>query len=132
MMLYLIAQLALAIFNIANAALDTHRIMMGKRIYHGLNLAAYAVWVALLCWLCGWNVVAIILFAISAFLVRQLSFDIPLNLMRDLPWDYVSKSPKSITDQIEIRIFGYNGKVPVIVYGLLWLAIGNIVINYIS
>jgi hypothetical protein len=131
MLTYLVAQLALALYNIGNACFDSRRIMLGKRIYHGLNLVAYAVWVGLLCWLCQWNAVAIVLFCISSFCNRQISFDIPLNLMRDLPWDYVSKYPKSITDKLEITVFGYNGKAQVACYTLVWLVIGNIIINYL-
>lgn len=131
MLLYLVAQLALALFNFGNACFDARRIKKGKRIYHGLNLAVYAIWVGLLCWLCQWNVAAIVLFCVSAFCNRQLSFDIPLNIIRELPWDYVSKSPKSITDKLEIEIFGYNGRAQVVCYTLVWLAIGNIIINYL-
>lgn len=124
MLLYLIAQMCLALFNVGNASLDAHRIMMGKRIYHGLNFGAYALLCGLVAWVAPWNLLVITLFAVSAYCNRQLSFDIPLNLMRGLKWDYVSlaKPPKSITDRIEIWAFGYTGRAPVIVYSALWLA----------
>lgn len=123
MIAYIIAQICLILFNVGNACLDAHRIMMGKRIYHGLNFGIYASLVATQCWICHWHVGGIILFSVSAFTGRQLAFDIPLNLMRGLPWDYVSlaKPPKSITDRIEIRIFGYNGRAPVFMYAGLWM-----------
>jgi len=124
MILYLIAQVCLSLFNIANACLDAHRIMMGKRIYHGLNFGVYTLFCAFLCWICHWKVGVITPFLVSAYCNRQLSFDIPLNLLRDLKWDYVSlaKPPKSITDRIEIWLFGYNGRAPVFLYGAIWLA----------
>jgi hypothetical protein len=124
MMAYLIAQLCLVLFNLGNACVDSHRIMMGKRIYHGLNIAAYLAFTGLLCLLLQPGFGVIIVFAISAGAIRQLSFDIPLNLMRGLKWDYVSlaKPPKSITDRVEIWLFGYNGQVPVVCYTLVWLA----------
>jgi hypothetical protein len=123
MIFYIIAQVCLALFNVGNAYLDAHRIMMGKRIYHGLNFGVYALFCALLCWVAHWNVGVITLFSVSAFTSRQLSFDIPLNLWRGLKWDYVSlaKPPRSITDRIEIALFGYNGRAPVFMYAAIWV-----------
>lgn len=63
-----------------------------------------------------------IAFAFSALFQRQLTFDIPLNLRRGLAWNYVSldKPPNALMDKIEVRVFGYNGTAPVVVYGLCW------------
>lgn len=124
MILYIIAQICLILFNVGNALIDSRRIMLGLRIYHGINFGIYCLVAAAICWLCHWNFWVITLFSVSAFCNRQLSFDIPLNLRRGLKWDYVSlaKPPKSITDRIEIWLFGYNGRVPVIMYASLWLA----------
>lgn len=123
MIAYLIAQVILILFNVGNACIDAHRIMMGKRIYHGVNFGVYTLLCGVICWLCHWNFGVITLFLVSAFANRQLSFDIPLNLMRRLKWDYVSlaKPPKSITDRIEIRLFGYNGRAPVYLYAAIWV-----------
>lgn len=124
MITYLINQAALAGFNLINSRIDAYRILRNKTIAHGINFAAYAVFCALLCWLARWNVGVITLFCVSAFCNRQFSFDIPLNLRRNLPWDYVSpaKPPKALLDRIEIRIFGYNGQAPFVAYGVIWLA----------
>ncbi len=124
MIAYLIAQLALAVFNLVNVNIDAYRIMNDKRIAHGINFGAYALFCGGLCWAFGWNVWVITLFSVSAFSHRQFTFDIPLNLRRGLKWDYVSpaKPPKSITDRIEIWLFGYNGRAPFVLYGVLWLA----------
>lgn len=123
MIAYLINQCALAGFNFINSRIDAYRIMQNKTIAHSVNFGVYALFCGLLCWLAQWNLGVITLFCISAFCNRQFSFDIPLNLRRGLDWDYVSpaKPPKALLDRIEIRIFGYNGRAPLVCYALLWL-----------
>lgn len=123
MIAYIIAQVCLTLFNVGNAYIDAHRIMMGKRIYHGVNFVIYCMVTAGICWVGHFEIAAIALIVVSAFCNRQLAFDIPLNIMRGLKWDYVSlaKPPKSITDRIEIWLFGYNGRAPVFMYAGFWL-----------
>lgn len=123
MILYFAYQLALAVFNLINVKVDAYRITRHKTIAHSINFGAYAVFVGVLCWLAYYSVGEIILFCLSAFCNRQFTFDIPLNLRRGLKWDYVSlaKPPKSILDRIEIRLFGYNGRAPFVVYGVVWV-----------
>jgi hypothetical protein len=65
----------------------------------------------------GWKGVVVIL------LVTRVVFDVSLNLMRGLPIDYVSKSPKSIVDKIEKWVFSGNGMIPKIIYLLLIIII---------
>lgn len=124
MIAYLLAQLALVVFNLINSRIDAYRIMQNKAIAHGINFVAYAIFVAAICWLAHWNIGVITPFCASAFCSRQFSFDIPLNLKRGLKWDYVStaKPPKAFLDRIEIRLFGYNGRAPLLVYAIVWLA----------
>lgn len=123
MITFLFAQVIIASFNLLNAVHDALRIRQNKRIYHGLNFGVYTLLVGLLCWKSHWNIGVITFFSISAFCNRQLSFDIPLNRFRGLKWDYVSlaKPPKAIMDRIEIRLFGYNGRAPVIMYAVIWV-----------
>lgn len=123
MIAYLINQVALAGFNLINSRVDAYRILLNKTIAHSINFGVYALFCALLCWLARWNVGVITLFCVSAFCNRQLSFDIPLNLRRGLKWDYVStaKPPKAFLDKVEIRLFGYNGRAPVVFYAAIWL-----------
>lgn len=123
MISYLLNQLSLAGFNLINSRVDAYRILRNKTIAHGINFGAYALFVAVLCWLARYEVWQVVLFCISAFCNRQLSFDIPLNLRRGLKWDYVSlaKPPKAILDRIEIRLFGYNGRAPVVLYAAVWV-----------
>lgn len=122
MISYLLNQLALAGFNLINSRIDAYRILKNKKIAHGINFGAYVVFVGLLCRLGRYEVWDILLFSISAYCNRQFSFDIPLNLRRGLKWDYVSKAnpPKSITDRFEIWLFGYNGRAPFLLYGVIW------------
>jgi hypothetical protein len=123
MITYLINQACLAGFNLINSRVDAYRIMKHKTIAHAINFGAYAVFCALLCWVAHWNVWQIILFGVSAFTQRQFTFDIPLNLRRKLPWDYVTKAkpPAAWLDRQEIRVFGYNGRAPLFVYGSAWV-----------
>jgi len=120
---YLINQLALAVFNLCNVKIDAYRITKHKRIAHGINLTAYALFCALLCWLARWDVWQVVIFCVSAFCNRQFTFDIPLNIKRGLKWDYVTKAdpPASILDRIEIRLFGRNGRAPFLMYGVVWV-----------
>jgi hypothetical protein len=122
MILYLVAHLCLVVFNLTNVWIDAYRITKHKTIAHGINLGVYAVFAGLLCWWSGWGVWEIIIFCVSAFCTRQFAFDIPLSLRRGKKWDYVSTAnpPKSILDRIEIRLFGYNGRAPFVLYGAAW------------
>lgn len=127
MIVYLAAHAALALFNLANVWIDAYRIMRHKQIAHGINFGAYTLFVAFMCYVChregGWNLGVITLFCVAAFCNRNLSFDIPLNIRRRLPFDYVTKAkpPAAILDRIEIRVFGYNGRAPLLVYAGVWV-----------
>lgn len=132
-MIYLAAHAALTLFNLINSRIDAYRILKNKTIAHGINFGSYTLFVGLICWVITllsrryafvepWNVGVITLFCVSAFCNRNISFDIPLNKRRGLPWDYVTKAkpPKAFLDRIEIRLFGYNGRAPVLVYTTIW------------
>ncbi len=123
MITYLLAHACLALFNQVNAWYDAGRIKANKRIYHGVNFGVFTLLCAVICCVAHWKVGVITLFLVSTFCNRQLTFDIPLNLWRGLPWDYVTpeKPPRSITDRFEIRLFGYNGQAPVIMYVAVWV-----------
>jgi hypothetical protein len=120
----LLNQVALAGFNLINSRIDAYRILKHKTIAHGINFGAYAVFCALLCWLARWDACQIVLFGVSAFCWRQITFDVPLNLRRRLPWWYMSTAnpPKAFLDKIEQKIVGYNGRAITIIYGILWVA----------
>jgi hypothetical protein len=123
MITFLINQVALAGFNLINSRIDAYRITRHKTIAHALNFGVYTLFCMLLCWLARWNIGVITLFCVSAFCNRQFSFDIPLNLRRGLKWDYVTKAkpPAAWLDRQEIRLFGYNGRAPLVMYAVIWL-----------
>jgi hypothetical protein len=130
MITYLINQGALAGFNLINSRVDAFRILKNKTIAHGINLGAYAVFALILYYFtvkpvftwADFPYVDFAVYLVSAFTNRQDTFDIPLNLRRGLKWDHVStaKPPAAWLDRQEIRIFGYNGKLPVVVYTTIW------------
>lgn len=124
MITYLLLQAILVGFNLVNARVDAYRILRHKNIAHAANFGVYALFVALLCWLSGWNIGVITLFSVSAFFNRQISFDIPLNLRRGLPWYYQSTAnpPKAVMDRIERFIFGnLSGKWIAAIYMACWI-----------
>ena len=107
----LIGQLFLVLFNIGNVFIDAYRILDNKKIAHGVNGTAYVLFIIIICFLLHIPIIPALLFGIIGFFNRQLSFDIPLNLRRELEWYYQSAAnpPKSIIDRIERFIFG-NGQ----------------------
>lgn len=122
---FILNQIALAFFNLVNSRIDAYRILKHKHIAHGINFGAYALFAGLIIWIADYNVKKAVLFLCSAFFNRQLSFDIPLNLRRGLPWFYQSTAnpPKSITDRIERWLFGidYDGKKIVLWYSIFYI-----------
>lgn len=125
-MTFLLNHIALALFNLVNSRIDAYRIMQNKFIAHMINFGAYFLFTGVVGFLyirhiAGfWPVVLeSFLFAVSAFCNRQFTFDIPLNLRRHLAWDYVTTAlnPGSWLDRFEIRLFGYNGRAPFLMYG---------------
>jgi len=124
-MTFIINQFILAFWNFINSRIDAYRILKNKAIAHGINFGAYAILVGMLIWLFKMNWPNGILFCISAFANRQLSFDIPLNLRRHLKWYYRSSAnpPKALLDRIERKIFPYgSGEEIVVFYVFLWVA----------
>lgn len=129
-MSFIFNQLALAFFNLINSRVDAYRILKNKTIAHGVNFGAYAVFSAFIVWLGRYDLKVIILFCVSAFFNRQLSFDIPLNLRRGLPYYHQSTAnpPKALMDKIERKLFGvdYDGKKIVLWYSILYVIMVSI------
>lgn len=119
----MLAIIIMIIVNVINAHIDSQRIKANKIIKHWLNGLLYIsafIGVILVfkirpiksvmlgfCWLSG----------------RQIFFDISLNSFRGLKWYYVSldKPPKAFIDRIEVKLWGYNGKAAVLVYGVAFV-----------
>jgi len=127
-MIFWLTILAQGIFNLINSRIDAYRILKNKTIAHAINFSGYAVVIAIELlilkpvWWFG------LIFCFSAFLNRQVTFDIPLNLRRrkndkSITWDYVSKAnpPKAWLDRQEIKVFGYNGRAITLTYIFLWV-----------
>jgi len=123
---FLIGQFFLVLFNITNAFIDAYRILKNKTIAHAVNFCAYIITVLIICFLLSFRLYEISLFLISAFFNRQLSFDIPLNLRRCLPWYYQSQAepPAAVFDKIERAIFSkgqFVGKKIVKIYSICYI-----------
>lgn len=109
--------------NLLNAHFDWYKIKAHKEVKHGLNLATYLCAVLILAYSLKLDTALFIIFIINSLCFRQFAFDIPLNLRRKLPWNYVTSAdpPGSIWDRFEIWVFGRNGTDPFIVYGWLYI-----------
>jgi hypothetical protein len=120
---YLLNHLILAGWNVLNSYVDAYLIMRHKTIAHAVNFVLYAAVVGMFCITQEMAWYDTVLLCVSAFCNRQGTFDISLNLRRGLKWDYVStaKPPKALLDWVEIRIFGYNGRAPVLVYAAIFI-----------
>jgi hypothetical protein len=131
MITFLINQVVLAAFNIINSRIDAYRILKNKAIAHAVNFIAYAIFTFIVVHISRYDIGDIAVFCLAAFFNRQLSFDIPLNLRRHLPWYYQSTAtpPNALWDRIERKLFGmdYDGKKIV-----LWYSIGFFSIAFVK
>lgn len=111
------------VFNILNAYIDAYRIFKNKTIAHGINFGCYALVVGVELYFLKLVWWMFIIFCIEAFLNRQNTFDIPLNLRRGLRFDHMSqdKPPKAWWDRQEYKIFGNNGRLIALTYIGLWV-----------
>lgn len=114
---------AQCLFNFLNSQIDAYLIFKNKTIAHGINFGLYAALIVGEIYVTDYVWWYIIIFCFSALCNRQVTFDIPLNLRRKLPFDYISldKPPKALTDRIEIAVFGYNGSAITFSYIILWV-----------
>lgn len=82
----------------------------GKKILHGLWGGLYlAAVIALSVFYKSWEL------AMCLLVLRKWSFDLSLNLFRNLPLFYVSAKPASIIDKVHNAIFGRNS-VPYMIF----------------
>jgi len=110
--------LVFALINVALAYQDSRRLANKKKIKHGINGIVYIALLAAV-WFFhrkfDWELVKIIA---TLLLTRQIFFDIPLSLFRDLKWNYITpaEKPAAIIDRLEKRVFGMRGTLMYIVY----------------
>lgn len=106
-MSFVLNQLVLVFYNLANAKIDANRIKKHKRIYHAINGGLYLLLVAYLIWIADYNLPNATLFTFASFFQRQVVFDSALNKFRGLPFFYQSTAirPKAIIDRIERVLF---------------------------
>ena len=57
-----------------------------------------------------------VLIFICVFIIRKIFFDISLNLFRELPTFYVSKTTTSLIDKLHNKVFGYSSEIYMFVY----------------
>jgi len=122
-MTFIINQFTLAFYNFINSRLDAYRIMKNKAIAHGVNFELYALFTGMIIFLFKMPFWTSLVFCGTAFCNRQLSFDIPLNIRRGLPWYYQSEAnpPAALMDRLERRIFPSNdGRFIAAVYLEIW------------
>lgn len=96
------------LFSILNLFLDAYKItVIHKKIRHGINGAAYIA-ALFICTMISkeYDLLSFLSYSIVS---RRVVFGIGLNLRRKLRWDYISKTPSSITDKLEILIFKQRG-----------------------
>lgn len=133
-MTFILNQFILAFCNLINSRLDAYRILKHKTIAHWINLTAYGIITGALIMLFKMNWPNAILFCFSAFFNRQLSFDIPLNLRRKLPWFYQSTAnpPAAWWDRVERMFFPDNdGKKIVLFYSIMWCVTIGIKLSFL-
>jgi hypothetical protein len=125
-----IAEIIYIIFCLALAYWNYRQIARDKVINHDNNGLMHIV-----CWIII-NLVFYLspaykdsptwLLSIALPFIGRLFFDSSLSLMRGLPLDYVSKTPKSIIDKFEKSIFGMNGLLPKLIYLVIIIALNII------
>lgn len=116
----MIWDLLIGLFCLINAFIDNRRIKANKKIYHGINGLIFLSFVILI-WLVSKQSPVSIL---RMIILRQIFFDIPLNLLRHLSWscDSIEAKPKAITDRVERFLFR----------GISWLDEATYLIIYIT
>jgi hypothetical protein len=117
----MLEQIILILFNVINGLFDARRIKRNEIIKHWLNALVYVVIIVLLIFVYQMNAWRIVTYAMGAFFGRLVIFNQVQYATRGLKWDYVTTTPKAVADQIQIWIFGMNGKLPVAIYAMLWI-----------
>jgi hypothetical protein len=113
----IIYELIYVLFCIPFAFLNKEWIDKDKKILHGWNGLLHIATAGIAWYLYGWIGFIVILCN------TNVVFNIALNFFRGKPFDYVPIKPKSIIDKVERKIFGDDGILPKIIYGLTSIAL---------
>lgn len=63
----------------------------------------------------------ILTFALACLIGRLIVFNVALNLLRGLSWDYTSATSTSVLDKIERRLFGSRVWLAEVVLGVIFI-----------
>ncbi len=110
-----VAEILMLLLNVAMAWHHSSLIKEGRPIKHGWWGLLYFGIAFPICFYYK----SVLLFVCFLF-IRKIFFDISLNLFRELPTFYVSKSTTSLIDRLHNKLFGYSSEVYMLIYlGLL-------------
>jgi hypothetical protein len=86
---------------------------LNERVRHGFNGLAHLT-------VCLYFTLSVSLTTgFIMLLIGRLFFDVPLNLFRKRPFDYVPDQPRSIVDKVEKYVFRNDGITPKVIYAYL-------------
>lgn len=120
-MTFAINQAIFILINLLMAGNDAIKIKKHKPVEHLMNGIVYCLSIFVFILIFEMRLFESLVFTVCCFANRQLSFDIPLNLMRKLKWDYVSPSPESFIDKVEKYFFKDDGRTPVYIYTAIFV-----------
>jgi len=89
-----------------------NRIKNNLKIHHWLNGGIHLVVAFILGYFFKW------IYSLMILLTARIFFDSALNYFRGLSLFYVTPTPKSFQDKIEQKVFGKNGKLPLLIYAI--------------
>lgn len=118
----LIIEAGYKLFCVALAKWNATLIKKNKKVPHALQGLFHITSGVVFAFICGWEMFPLIL------LTARIFFTVALNLFRKLSPYYITPAPTAFTDIIEQKIFGNNGKLPLLIYVTLWLFINIIII----
>lgn len=109
-------------FNLVNVFIDAYKIAaLHKTIRHGINLSAYVLCAGFCIWIFKIHLWESVVYLFAACFLRFALFNPLLSLRRKLKWDYVSKERKAWADRLLYRLYGMDGRKPVVHSALLFI-----------
>ena len=106
-----VAEILVLLLNVAMAWHHASLIKEGRPIKHGWWGLLYFAVAFPICFYYK----SVLLF-VCLYLIRKIFFDVSLNLFRELPTFYVSRTTTSLIDKLHNKVFGYSSEVYMFVY----------------